>query len=88
MYIDILSNENDKASLSFDEFQFPIKNVNFYRNDSIIAKSNFKKLVKDQNQIENVIDKYIINIQLDDNYNQIDENKKLIKIEIFDFDKL
>ena len=38
--------------------------------------------------MENVINKYIINIQFDDDYNQIDVNKKLIKIRILDFDKL
>ena len=61
---------------------------NFCQNDSIIIKSNFKKLVKDQNQIENVIDKYVINTQFNNDYDQINKNKKSIKIKIFDFDKL
>ena len=60
----------------------------FRRNDSIIAESNLKKLIRNQNQIENIIDKDIINIQLDNDYNQIDKNEKSIKIEIFDFNKL
>ena len=54
----------------------------------MIARPNFKEFIKDQNQIENVIDKYVISIQFDDDYDQIDENEKSIKIEIFDFDKL
>ena len=65
-----------------------MKNIDFYRNDLIIARPNFKKFIKDQNQIENFIDKYVINIQLDDDYNQIGENEKSIKIKILDFDKL
>ena len=87
-YIDISSDENNKFSSSFNESQFSAKNVNFRRNDSIIVRSNFKKFIKDQNQIENIIDKYVISIQLDNDYNQIDENEKSIKIKIFDFDKL
>ena len=87
-HIDISNDENNKFFSLFNEFQSSAKNVDFRRNDSIIARSNPKELVKDQNQIENIIDKYIINIQLDDDYNQIDKNEKSIKIEIFDFDKL
>ena len=87
-HIDISSDENDKFSSSLNEFQSSTKNIDFRRNDPIIAKSNLKELVRDQNQIENIIDKYVINIQLDNNYDQIDENKKLIKVEILDFDKL
>ena len=86
--INISSDEIDKLSLSLNEYQSSTKNVDFCRNDSIIAKSNFKKLVKDQNQNKNVIDKYVINIQLDNDYNKIDENEKSIKIEILDFNKL
>ena len=46
-----------------------MKNIDFCQDDSIIARPNLKKFVKDQNQIENVIDKYVINIQFDDDYN-------------------
>ena len=61
-YIDILNDKNDKFFSSFNEFQSPANNVNFYQNDSIIVESNLKKFVKNQNQIENIIDKYIISI--------------------------
>ena len=62
LHIDISSDENNKSSSSFNEFQFSVKNVNSRRNNSIIVKSNLKKLVKNQNQIENIIDKYVISI--------------------------
>ena len=87
-HIDISNDENEFFFSSFNEFQSSAKNVDLRCNDSIIARSNFKKFIKDRNQIENVIDKYIISTQFDDNYNQINENKKLIKIETSDFDKL
>ena len=87
-HIDILNDENDKFSSSFNKFQFSARNIDSRRNDSIIARPNFKKLVRDQNRIEDVIDQYVISIQLNNDYNQIDENEKSIKIEIFDFDKL
>ena len=61
-HIDISSDENNKSTSSFNEFQFSTKNIDFRQEDSIIARSNLKKLIKNQNQIENVIDKYIINI--------------------------
>ena len=88
LHINLSNDENDKSFSSFNEFQFSTKNVDFYRNDSIIAKSNLKKLIKNQDQIENIIDKYVINIQFNDDYDQIDENEKSIKIEILDFNKL
>ena len=87
-HINISNEENNKFSLSFNEFQFLTKNVDFCRNDLTIARPTFKKFIKDQNQIEDVINDYVISIQFDDDYNQIDKNEKLIKIEIFDFDKL
>ena len=87
-HIDISNDKNDKLFSSFNESQSSTKNVDSCQNDSIIAKSNLKKFVKNQNQIENNIDKYIISIHFDDDYNQIDENEKSIKVEILDFDKL
>ena len=87
-YINISNDENNKFFSSFNEFQSSAKNVNFCQNDSIIARSDLKELIRNQNQIENVIDKYVINIQFNDDYDQIDKNEKLIKIEILDFDKL
>ena len=61
-YINISSDENDKFSSSLNEFQSSTKNIDFCRNDLIIARSNFKKLIKDPNQIEDVIEKYLVNI--------------------------
>ena len=46
-HIDILSDENDKFFSLFNEFQSSTKNINFRRNNSIIARSNFKKFIKD-----------------------------------------
>ena len=46
-HIDILSDENDKSSSSLNEFDSSAKNINFCRNDSIISRSDFKKLIKD-----------------------------------------
>ena len=71
-----------------NEFQSSTKNIDFRRNDSIIARPNLKKFIKDQDQIGNIIDKYVISIQLNNDYDQIDENEKSIKVEIIDFDKL
>ena len=68
-HINILSDKNDKFFSSFNEFQFSMKNIDLCRNDLIIAGSNLKKLVRNQNQIENVIDKYVINIQFNNDYN-------------------
>ena len=48
-HIDILSDENDKFFSSFNEFQSSTKNVDFYRNTSIIARPNLKEFIKDQN---------------------------------------
>ena len=45
-HIDILSDKNDKFFSSFKEIESSVKNVDFCRNDSIIARLNFKKFVK------------------------------------------
>ena len=45
-HINISNDENDKSSLPFNEFQSSAKNVDLRRNNSIIARSNFKKLVR------------------------------------------
>ena len=49
LHIDISSGEDDKSFSSFILFQFSAKNIDFRRNDSIIARSNLKKLIKDRN---------------------------------------
>ena len=65
-----------------------MKNVDFRRNDFINAKSNFNEFVKDQDEIEDIIDKYVQSTQFDKNYDLIDENEKSIRINVSNFDKL
>ena len=45
-HINILNNKNNRFFLSFNEFQFSAKNIDSRRNNSIIARSNFKKFIK------------------------------------------
>ena len=87
-FFDIFNDENDKSSSSFKEFQFSMKNVDFRQNDFINAKPNFNEFVKNQDEIENVIDKYVQNTQFDKNYDSIDKNEELIKANVSNFDKL
>ena len=87
-FFDVFNDENDKSSLLLKKFQSSAKNVDFRQNDFINAESNFNEFVKNQNEIKNVIDKYVQNTQLDENYDSINENKKSIKINVSNFDKL
>ena len=85
---DVFNNENDKLFSSLKKSQFSVKNVDFRRNDLINAKPNFNESVKNQDEVENVIDKYIQSTQFDENYDSINENEESIKANVSNFDKL
>ena len=85
---DVFNNKNNKFFSSFKEFQSSAKNVNFRQNDFINAKSNFNEFIKNQDEIENIIDKYVQSTQFDENYDSINKNEKSIKANVLNFNKL